>query len=209
MNRVFIFVHGILSNPADSKVWDHRAASWVNRETPWKGDNLPYRCGVIGRAFGQDRRIEHLAGLLTYYAGWQVVLSGHSNGCDVAVNALRESRAVVSELHLFNAATPPDWQANGMNDVMRAGRLGKVACYCAGQDMALAIVHDNPAARWLGYGTLGLSGPTNVAAAVAGRVQTVKDDPWDGFGHSTCWSEANFETSMNLVVGQQEGAPRG
>ena len=206
MNRVFVFVHGILSNPADSRVWDHRAVSWVNRNTPWKGDNLPYVCGRISRAWHQGERIERLADLLTWYAGWQVVLSGHSNGCDIAVKALRVSGAVVSELHLFNAATRPDWQANGMNDVMKSGRLGKAVAYCAGRDMALAVVHDNPAARWLGYGTLGIHGPNKVSALVAGRVRTVRSDPWDGFGHSTCWSEANFDATMRLVVADARGA---
>ena len=72
--------------------------------------------------------------------------------------------------------------------------------------MALAVVHDNPAARWLGYGTLGIHGPNKVSALVAGRVRTVRSDPWDGFGHSTCWSEANFDATMRLVVADARGA---
>ena len=200
MNRVFIFCHGILSNPADSRVWDHRAVSWINRNTEWKGDNLPYVCGPISRAWHQGERIERLADLLTYYAGWDITLAAHSNGCDIAVNALRQSGAVIHNLNLFNAATRPDWQSNGMNDVMKSGRCGKVAVYCAGQDMALAFVHDNPFARLLGYGCLGVHGPRRVSALLAGRVATVRADPWTGFGHSTCWSEANFDSTMKLIT---------
>ena len=65
--------------------------------------------------------------------------------------------------------------------------------------MRLARCHP---ARWLGYGTLGYSGPLDVDTDVKDRVRVVSGDPWQWYGHGECWQDDNFdETMRNFTQG--------
>ena len=199
--RVYIYVHGILSNAADSRVWDHRAVTWTNKFTRHKGDNLPYICGPITRAFHQQARIDNLVLLLREYEGCELVLAAHSNGCAIVLKALADADYPrIRHLHLFNAACQADFQANGLNGALRRGAIGQVSVYMAGQDRALRLVSWFRLARLLGYGTLGLVGPQNVAPEARRLTTDVKTGVWKGYGHSSCWSVYNFDDTMGLIT---------
>ena len=119
---------------------------------------------------------------------------GHSNGADVIVDMLRHFPQCprIRHLHLVCGATEGDFRKNGLNCAMMLGRVGDVTVYCAGQDRTLRLAHTLPG-RLLGYGTMGLTGPLNLLPGIAARVRT---GIWPGYGHSDCWADLNFDSTM-------------
>lgn len=203
--RVVIFVPGILQFPNNGRNWEGRATTWINtvgsaecgvRNGGLRADGLHYFCGPITRAFHQLRRIHRLANLLRSYAGWRISLVGHSNGCDIIVQALQVVRGYhllqFEFVHLACGACEADFQKNGLNMALLSKRVGKVCVYVAGKDRALRLAHTLPG-KLLGYGTLGLHGAMNVLDSVQERVGTMT---WPEYGHSDCFHPSHFEVTM-------------
>lgn len=205
--QVFIFINGIMNLPGEALNWNDRAVTWthVNRSVNAKllmvAEKVEYFCGPIGRAFGQDQRAKKLTRMLGFYLGWDIVLVGHSNGAAVILDALEMAGwPRIEEVHFVSGACEADFDRNGLNDALSRNRIGKVTVYCGGKDGAMRYAR-SWFARLLGYGTLGLHGPRNVAASIskAGRVATFL---WRSFGHSTCWNEDHFDATMSYFVKQ-------
>jgi hypothetical protein len=196
--RIYLFINGILSWPGDSHGWATRAVTFFNVRTPHKGQADLYFCTAIGRAWHQGRRIQSFVDLLRWYVddGWEIVVAAHSNGCDIALHGLALAQfPKVQALHLFSGACSADFHRNGLNYALESGQLGSCAVYCGGQDKALKFA--SHAGRWLGYGTLGLTGPENMLPGVSGLVRVVKVPD---FGHSDWWADENFVSSMDFIL---------
>ena len=205
--RLYCFINGILTFPGDARNWTGRAVTWTNTKQSQVArlksqvvvaEKVEYWAGPIDRVFGQQARAAKLYQTLRYYRGWEIVLVGHSNGADVIIDMLREypDGPPIRALHLVCGATEGDFTKNGLNAALAQGRVGTVTVYCAGQDRALALAHSLPG-KLLGYGTMGLTGPLNVAPGLAAHVRRVD---WAGFGHSDCWGETQFEGTMRLFA---------
>lgn len=201
--RVYILVNGIMNWPGDWKDWNVKACPLVNAlaaVNKWNmvADRLEYFCGPIGRAFGQRRRARKLKRMVEAYRGTHdLVLVGHSNGCDLVLDALKMMGwPRVEELHLFSGACQADFRKNGLNDAIVDGRVGHVSVYVAGKDVWLRLAH-TLVGRWLGYGTLGLSGPTDMSAAAQVKVELFTEP---SFGHSTWWRGKQLTASVGLFT---------
>ncbi|HXP60965.1 MAG TPA: hypothetical protein VN829_10765 [Dongiaceae bacterium] len=199
--RLYCFINGILTFPGDARNWTGRAVTWTNVHEGFdvdplrvRAEKVEYWAGPIDRVFGQKGRAEKLLHTLLQYCGWEIVLAGHSNGADVIVDMLRDFPQClpIHHLHLVCGATEGDFQQNGLNGALLQNRVGDVTVYCAGKDRALALAHTLPG-KVLGYGVIGLTGALNVLPSVQSRVRRVD---WPDYGHSDCWADGNFNSTM-------------
>jgi hypothetical protein len=193
---VYIWVNGILTFPGDSNNWNGKAATWINIHTPHKSEKIEYFVGPISRAFGQKKRSEKLARTMEFYKDWDIILGGHSNGCDVILDALNVMKPTnVKALHLISAACEADFERNGLNNL----NINDVHVYIAGKDRALQL-----AASWvghiLGYGILGKIGPQNAKM----KVETFLKSEFD---HTDWFSKENFEYTMERITGYKGRTP--
>lgn len=196
--RVFICINGILSDPGASDGWTDRAVTWLHLHTEHRAEKFEYASGALLRRLRQQARAEAIARMCEFYfsAGcWEVVLIGHSNGCDLIARVLalcpgRHFRSV----HLFAAAA--EWAPFSV--ALHAGRVGRVFIYASRHDRALWWAGlSRKLGRWagLGYGNLGREVPA-AAEATAGVTVIWRDD----YDHST-WFERGlrFEATMQLL----------
>lgn len=199
---VFILVNGILTFPGESDNWNGKGVTSIHLHTPHRAEKIEYFVGPFSRVLGQKERARKLIKTLSYYQGWDIVLVGHSNGCDVILDALVEMGwPRIEALHLISGACEADFNKNGLN--ANQGQIGQVYVYVAGKDWALRLA-DTFTGRLFGYGALGKSGPVNAERWVV----TVCEPE---FGHPTWFDDDHFETTMRMLTGsdlqptQQEG----
>lgn len=200
--HVLVFINGILTSAGDSEGWTDRAVTWAHLHTDFRAEKLEYFTGPLLRRLTQQARAEKFARMLLRYAkaGYAVSLVGHSNGADLIVRILDlvAGGARVESAHLVAAACEADFERNGINTHLRDGVLGRVQVFASTADKALGFARLTAAPLsliGLGYGSLGLTGPKNVAAAVRERVSVV-DRP--GYGHST-WFADEFDASPSVT----------
>lgn len=201
--RVSIFVCGILTFPGASRNWTGRAVTWTHRHTDQRAEKIEYFVGPISRAFGQRHRAHKLARTLEFYEGWDINLVGHSNGCDVILDTLREMPWMpIRSLHLISAACSADSRANGLDELL-SGRavpfsrpsepiVQRATVYIAGRDRALLLA-GTITGKALGYGTLGRTGPV----IWMHPVHVVKEP---AYGHSDWFTPDNFDSTMKNVT---------
>lgn len=200
--RVYIFINGILTKPSDTDAWTDRAEAWIIGNTEYKATKFEYFSGAITRRLFQNARVDMVRKIVEPYLkdNYEVVLVGHSNGCDIICRLIDKYHAVrATEIHLIAAACEHDFRKNGLALAMRTGRVGKVYCYLSHNDKSLSTaVVSSWLLSWigLGYGYLGLVGPSN--APNAGRTMVRWDDSKD---HSDWFLRGgNFVETMHLLV---------
>jgi hypothetical protein len=187
VNKLFVYINGILTFPGESNNWTGRAVTWTHIHTPFRAEKIEYYVGPISRAFGQKKRAHKLVRTMEFYKGWSFTLVGHSNGCEVIRDALEELEwPVLDHLHLISGACNADFEQAGFN------RLNcPVTVWRALQDQALKWV-GNPIGRLLGYGVLGLTGPVNAKIPF----ETVDKN----FGHSGWFSDEETDPTMLRII---------
>lgn len=188
--KIFVFINGILTWPGASENWTGRAVTWTHIHSPFKAEKVEYFVGPISRAFGQRERARKLLLTLSFYEGWDIVLVGHSNGCDVIRDALEKAewRPSLSHLHLISAACDADFERNGFNHLRCP-----VTVWRASRDWVLRLAGNPFLGRLLGYGTLGLTGPLKARIPV----ESINRD----FGHSGWFTDSETDTTMQLLCG--------
>lgn len=178
---------------------------WIDIHTPDKAMPCEYFCTALLRAFFNRQRAQKLADQMRSMNGGHLHnIIAHSNGADVVCDSLRwHSLPAINHIHLICGACEADFNKNGLNRQLSSGNVGRVVVYVAGRDRALALAHS-----WLGhvlgYGTLGLKGPTNILPSVADKVSVRSLEPWCIYGHSDCWSDDNFLRTMQELTNQTE-----
>lgn len=219
--RVFVCINGILSAPGDSDGWTDRAVTWLQTNTPYKAEKWEYVTGPILRRLKQQGRAEKIATMLRYYecVGYEIVLVGHSNGCDLIarVLALRAEadwyfEKPIRSAHLFAAAA----DAGDFLDAMDLGSLQALHLYGSSKDWALKFAKvSRTLFGWagLGYGSLGLEGDIFESDDLgwqldAGRGKRVFDHGNDTFGHSDWFKRGRaFEASMLSLMHHDNSHP--
>lgn len=193
--RVYIYVNGIMTWPGDSKNWNERATTWTHLYTDARAEKLEYfSLPTLSRMIWQRDRMKKLATKMTFYqsCGWLVNLVGHSNGCDVIIDALRYMEwPKVGEVHLFSAACSADFEKLGVTQAQKRGQIEQVYCYCSGSDKALWLA--GKLGGVFGYGTLGLTGPKNHDEDSTSVIRRGE------FGHSDWFEDATFEETMRTI----------
>ena len=201
--KIILAINGINTWPGDSKNWNLRFGVWVdmNCDENVRAHAVEYFCDALGRAVGQKNRCLKVVELIGEYEDWDIDIVGHSNGCAVAIEALRLAGwPRIGSLHLVSGACEARFDKNGLNVALINRHIDRVFVYVSGRDMALRLASE-PLARLLGYGNLGLHGPLNVASVLGpGRVSTIDDGPWMNYGHSGCWQESEFDTTCRLLT---------
>jgi len=192
MNQVFLFVNGILTRPGASENWTARAVTWTHIHTPFKAEKVEYFTSVLARPLHNRHRSEKLAHTLDFYLrnGFEVTIAAHSNGADVALDAL-QSRAwpKIKALHLISAANEADFDKNGLNKSL--DRIADLHVWIAEKDWALALASTLPG-KLLGYGTLGRRGPVNARRPVNVRRAS--------FGHGDWFAPDQLDHSMQFIT---------
>lgn len=191
---IAIFVNGILTMPGDSRNWTGRAVTWAHtRGRAVFAEKVEYFVGPVGRSLRQKKRAQKLCRTLSFYlhSGWKIVLAGHSNGCDVILDALAlASFPEIAEIHLVSGACHADCVKSGLNRVIADRKV----VYIAGNDWALKLAA-TPIGRVLGYGVLGSEGPTNFN----GNIEVVLEPQ---FGHGTWFASEHFDHTMRRLLSQ-------
>lgn len=196
---------GILSLPGESSNWCGRAVTHTHIYSEVRAEKVEYLSGPgFTRSLFQKRRAAKLRRTLNFYSqpstlnpqpAWDIRLIGHSNGCDVILDALtlnpQPSTLNIRELHLVCAACEGDLQKSGLNDLLLTDQVGRLFVYIAEKDFALRLARVVGSA--FGYGTLGLHGPDNLRHEAAPDVSVIR---WPDFGHADCWNENNFANTM-------------
>lgn len=218
LRKVFVCVNGILNLPGKSQGWTDRAVTWLHVNTPHTAEKWEYMCGPLSRRLRQQSRARKIATLLHFYekAGFEIVLVGHSNGCDLIarVLALRGRKSwyfaqPISAAHLFAPAA--DW--SDYRRALDAVHLRRLHLYGSEGDLALKVARISRFFfGWLGlgYGTLGLHADEveyndRCAQADLGLPPRVFDHSRDYYGHST-WFErgARFEGTMSCLIANEK-----
>lgn len=192
MNKtVYIFVNGILTWPGNSRNWNSRAVTFTHLETLNQAEKFEYVVGPVSRVFGQKKRAKKLIDYLDAYEGRPIVLAGHSNGCDVICDALKQRPSIrIKALHLISAACDPDFGKNGINEIDAA----EVVVWIAGKDKALTLANLR-ISRLLGYGVLGKTGPIKARPGLNCQIITRQD-----YGHSDWFTDTNFRHTLSRIV---------
>lgn len=204
MKKIFLFVPGILTIPGESDNWTGRAVTWVHIHTPYRAEKVEYLSTPMTRQFWQAHRAKKLARTLSFYspAEWDRVIIGHSNGCDVILDALRaDGWPPVEALHLIAGACSGDFAKTGLAQAQRDQAVKRVVVYSGGRDAALGLA-GTVFGKILGFGTLGSTGPVNHELDTTHLVH----EP--DYGHGTWFDtsqpvqsrRSNFDMTMGQIV---------
>ncbi|HEY4414485.1 MAG TPA: hypothetical protein VGO57_02240 [Verrucomicrobiae bacterium] len=192
---IYLFVNGIATWPGNFTNWNKRAVTFTHTHTSARAEAFEYFCTALTRPFREDQRARHFARALRTYSklGWDIICVGHSNGCAVILEGLRQAQwPRVKAVHLVCGACESDFSKNGLNSALAQDRIGHVMVYCAEHDLALPLAH-SLIGKMLGYGSLGMDGAIHVADPVEKRVGQLW---WKHYGHSSCWLPENFHRTM-------------
>lgn len=194
---ICLYVCGILTFPGHARNWTGRAVTWTHLHTPHRAEKIEYFVGPVGRVLGQRLRARKLIRTLEFYADrdWRIILAGHSNGCDVILDALRALRPAaprIAALHLLSPACDEHFERNGLNSL--ADRIGSVSVWIAAEDRPLVLA-DSWAGRLVGFGGLGRRGPLHA---------TCRPRIYRGPGGHSHWFEddVQFERTMRRLTGR-------
>lgn len=195
--RFYIFINGILNRPENVNGWTDEAESWIENNTNFAAQKYEYKCGVLTRRIFQKERVNQLHEVIDKLHG-EVVLVGHSNGCDIIERLIRIGVAV-KEIHLIAAASEHDFRKNRYNLAMAQGTVGKIFIYCSPEDEYLTKARISTyLLGWcgLGYGYMGLVGPKYVLPAFKDRVQVI----YKNYKHSEWVNKTNLDNTLRMVT---------
>jgi len=192
MKTSYLYVNGILTFPGESKNWTGRAVTWTHEHSDHQAEKIEYFAGPIGSRIHQAERAEKLQKTLAHYTKDNIVLVGHSNGCDVIRDYLEAAKwpSNIIHIHLLSAACEADFDKAGFNNLKCP-----ITIWIATQDKVLLL-----AKSWIGalmgYGVLGRTGPVNAKIPVG----IIKRD----FGHSGWFTEEETDKTMGRIVNVYE-----
>ena len=194
----FLFINGILSNPEDVSTWTDNAETWIERETRYTAEKYEYRAGALTRRIYQGKRVENVITIGKRIGSQNLILVGHSNGCQIIEEVVQKNKLQIKELHLIAGASGHDFEKNGYNKALMTGRIEKIFVYASPKDEALQKAKATSLLQWfgLGYGYLGLVGPSRVNESVKDKVVTI----WKNFNHGDWFTKKNFENTMKKIV---------
>ena len=205
---LLIFANGIMNNPGSAHGWTDRAVTWVQTNTDFAAEKFEYFAGPLTRRLSLGRHARDLADLVRAYWDWHVHVVAHSNGCEIAVRAVRElAGKPLAGLVFLSPACDGRMDANGLNGALDSAAVGRLEVLRGGSDRAgwWAAASRILTLGLLGYGTMMRTGPVGVAPEVAHKVTDVCVPDW---GHSTMMESAHFGAMMAGIVRGAEAPKR-
>lgn len=205
---VIIAINGIRTGN-DYDAWPRRFDTWVNTnmDDELVAERFEYTCSATFRFWHQRERADNLLLKINEYKNDErfdsdIVLVGHSNGCDL-IQRILNLGIHVKEVHCF---APAAFDADFARTIGRKS-FKKMFIYGSPMDRALRAARDSQfltkvlslllkplGVPHLGYGFLGLNG-----ACFAARFPSVVTDcSQSEYDHSTWFEEDSFEKTMNL-----------
>ncbi len=186
--RAYIFVPGILNYPGRPTAWTDRAVTWVHTNTDSVAEKYEYMAFPLSRRIKALQRANGLAELMDHYDSYkyELIIAAHSNGCEVTRLALGIAKRHVNRLILMAPAIPAI--RHGLLDQLGLGRIVRLSLLIATEDKFLA-------SRFLG------GRPVSQIKAVFGVAARAGVLFVPG-GHSTFFTQANFEQSMQYITGE-------
>ena len=210
MSRHFLFTNGIRQKVNEFRSWHLEAERWIenNRgDRDWSADTFSYHVKATTRWLYHPDLVEECGSILSAHHTArpqdELIGVGHSWGTGVLADVLRDGWVRFDELHLIASALTSDMEKNGLAPALREGRVGQVHLYCSPDDEALKLGRLSKLWSWLapnrlGYGQLGLTGPTNADRATSPGTLHVH---WrHGFKHSDWFAVENFGWLMRMVT---------
>lgn len=200
--KLYIYINGIFNWPGRSNGWTDRAVTWTHTNTDCYAEKLEYYATFINSKKSRRIRADKFSNIIELYKEdvWDIVIVGHSNGCEVALKMMDDMKRYVSSVHLISAACERDFGINGLNQKLIDGKIGKIHLYGSSGDLILKIASYSD---WcsnifsMGYGLLGLKGPKNIDDMIKDRVFDHDDD---SMGHSTWVNFKNFENTIKNIM---------
>lgn len=184
---VIIYVNGILTWPGSADNWNGRAVTWTHLHTDYRAEDFEYACGPFTRRVWQQRRAKHLAKMILFYKGWDIILAGHSNGAAIIVRTLKLIPArKIKAVHFL---------APACSEIPKAD---VVKIYAGGKDTALKIAKFSQILKFvgLGYGNLGGRCLAQLNDLVGEKNVIFKPE----YGHSDWFNEEVFEKTMRIIT---------
>ena len=200
MNKIYIYVNGILNMPSNTEAWTDRAVTWTHVRTGMHAEKYEYYSPVLFRRLRQQNRAEKLARMIRYYDKWDIVLVGHSNGCDVIMRTLALLKdKKMKEIHFIAPACSRQVK-HQMRLLVKTEQLEWFQIFLGGKDrvMEWATISQRLFGPFgLGYGDLGAEN-YKVVGKVVGDDNVIYEPSFD---HST-WFEktTHFENTMHRIV---------
>jgi len=202
--RAYILLPGIRTQTGDNNNWAPQMASDINILCDSaKADEFRYFTHALFHKVGIDGRAGFVVDLAHRYwvAGYEPVLVGHSDGCEIIRRAILAGPAIFKAAHLFAAACDADFQANGFNDALLKGKVDRLHLYVSKGDGVLDKFARNSRRffSWLGiaYGTLGFDGPQNPSVA---NVERITVDTRQSFTHGAWFEGANWDQTRRAIT---------
>lgn len=200
LNRFFMFVNGINADVEDHvHNWHSRAERWVEKRGLGFADTHNYSMLPAQRWRKQQDVIDALYECLKDRGTYErLVLVGHSNGCVVLTELLKQHGDILCHhLHLIAGACEASFEKNGLNTGIESGQIGRVTIYHSHADRALKLAWYTRWIPFLGYGSLGWKGPTKMGEQ-AKLITHVEDcTPMD---HSDYFDAQHFDRVMEMVT---------
>ena len=201
MKSVYYLTNGIRTSTDQAKNW---CASAVTKLV-LKGKfavGYRYHTFALTRRFGLGKHVRAVAADLDkfFFQYFDTHVVGHSNGCEIQRQAMVKKHCSVSSCHWYGAAVEADFEKNGLNEYLINHPTCKLYIYISDKDFVLKRVAK--ASRfltfgWLGYGSLGATGPTNVSPRVSERVQVIVQK---GYKHTTYIKHENIDDRVFEIL---------
>jgi pimeloyl-ACP methyl ester carboxylesterase len=200
--KVYIFINGIFNWPSRPDEWTDRAVTWTHTKTHHYAEKIEYFTTIINPGKLRSIRAKKISRMIEFYdkENWDLVMVGHSNGCEMILKILEDTGRSAESIHLISAACDEDFGTNGLNQKLMDNRIGKIHLYGSNEDYVLKLASY---CNWLAnifalnYGLLGLNGPKNIEDSVKDRVL---DHSNNSMGHSGWTREKNVYTTIKNIM---------
>lgn len=200
MRNVIFFVNGVRTWPGRVDNWTGRATTHVlsHPEYGAVAEKVEYFTFAMTRSLLQGRRAGKMIKCMSHFPPdkWDRHVVAHSNGADVAIDAIQRSGEKIKTLLLFSPAIDWDCLKNGLHDIYSSGLvLYAPHLFIAGKDLPLKWA-GTFFGKMLGYGYLGLKGPKPGTFGYSGGMPITYEAD---YGHSDWFNSKNFDATMRDI----------
>lgn len=202
----YLFINGILVPPGNVNNWNVKACAWIDQKNDWtdektqfKAERYEYLSDIFFRRISQEKRVDDIQVVINRMSQGDIILVGHSNGCDLIERLVRRNSGSFKEIHLIAAASERSFKINGYNEALRRKQVGEIYMYASPNDSALKQ------AKWstrlfgwmgLGYGYLGLVGPCYISKDFKYKTHIINTK----YDHCDYFNEKTFDETMKFIT---------